>query len=226
MAPSSFDIERGGSHVDEHQSKSGKADSCLNTSQRATSVESVAQLNDQSGEVELRSDPAPIAEQGHDGLAGPPRDPADIADSVWSFDRQSRVMVQQLQEQNLPPMSSRSSLMFRSLTVEGAVAGIALHGSMSQVFQTPLLLAKKLTTRGPEVRTTILQSIDGVVREGEMLLVLGRPGSGCSTLLKALAGMTAEYSTWRGDVRYNGVGVDLFKSKFPEDLLYVSDGAS
>lgn len=36
----------------------------------------------------------------------------------------------------------------------------------------------------------ILQDFDGLVMPGEMLLVLGRPGSGCSTLLKTLAGDT------------------------------------
>ena len=35
--------------------------------------------------------------------------------------------------------------------------------------------------------TSILESSSGSVRPGEMLLVLGRPGSGCTTLLKMLA---------------------------------------
>ncbi|KAH8428089.1 Multidrug resistance protein [Aspergillus melleus] len=34
----------------------------------------------------------------------------------------------------------------------------------------------------------ILRNLDGVVRPGEMLLVLGRPGSGCTTFLKTIAG--------------------------------------
>jgi ABC-type multidrug transport system ATPase subunit len=38
----------------------------------------------------------------------------------------------------------------------------------------------------PELKT-ILDNSFGSVRPGEMLLVLGRPGSGCTTLLKMLA---------------------------------------
>ncbi|KKK14331.1 multidrug resistance protein [Aspergillus ochraceoroseus] len=34
----------------------------------------------------------------------------------------------------------------------------------------------------------ILRDVDGLVKSGEMLVVLGRPGSGCSTLLKTIAG--------------------------------------
>jgi ATP-binding cassette subfamily G (WHITE) protein 2 (PDR) len=40
--------------------------------------------------------------------------------------------------------------------------------------------------RGPE--KTILNKFEGVLRSGELLVVLGRPGSGCSTLLKTLTG--------------------------------------
>jgi ABC-type multidrug transport system fused ATPase/permease subunit len=37
-------------------------------------------------------------------------------------------------------------------------------------------------------RIEILRSFDGLVKSGEMLIVLGKPGSGCSTLLKTIAG--------------------------------------
>lgn len=37
-------------------------------------------------------------------------------------------------------------------------------------------------------RIQVLRDFDGLVRSGEMLVVLGRPGSGCSTFLKTLSG--------------------------------------
>lgn len=37
-------------------------------------------------------------------------------------------------------------------------------------------------------RIEILRNLDGLVRKGEMLVVLGPPGSGCSTFLKTIAG--------------------------------------
>ena len=39
-------------------------------------------------------------------------------------------------------------------------------------------------------RIDILRDMEGLVRSGEMLVVLGRPASGCSTLLKTMAGQT------------------------------------
>jgi len=48
----------------------------------------------------------------------------------------------------------------------------------------------------------ILKDFNGLVRPGEMMLVVGRPGSGCSTLLKALAGLTGAYAGIEGTVQY------------------------
>ncbi|KAF5006716.1 hypothetical protein FDECE_6926 [Fusarium decemcellulare] len=44
--------------------------------------------------------------------------------------------------------------------------------------------------RKPHHTISILDGIDGLVQGGEMLLVLGNPGSGCTTLLKSLSGHT------------------------------------
>lgn len=40
-------------------------------------------------------------------------------------------------------------------------------------------------------RVSFLHYFEGLIEDGELLLVLGPPGSGCSTLLKSLSGRTA-----------------------------------
>lgn len=42
-----------------------------------------------------------------------------------------------------------------------------------------------------KTKIDILRNFDGLVRNGEMLVVLGPPGSGCSTFLKTIAGETS-----------------------------------
>ena len=49
--------------------------------------------------------------------------------------------------------------------------------------------ARRVVGAGKQ-KIQILRNFDGIVRSGEMLMVLGRPGSGCSTLLKTIAGET------------------------------------
>ena len=41
-----------------------------------------------------------------------------------------------------------------------------------------------------KMRVDILRDFEGVVRSGEMLVVLGKPGSGCTTFLKTISGQT------------------------------------
>lgn len=62
---------------------------------------------------------------------------------------------------------------------------------------------------------------------GEMLLVLGRPGSGCSTFLKAIGNQTYGYESVEGDVRYGGTDSNTMKKKYrsegisgPLSILY------
>lgn len=61
------------------------------------------------------------------------------------------------------------------------------------VISYTLALPRRIFTtvlRRPSTKIQILQDLDGIVRSGEMLPVLERPGSGCSTFLKTLAGNT------------------------------------
>lgn len=51
----------------------------------------------------------------------------------------------------------------------------------------------------------ILKDLKGVLRPGEMMLVVGRPGSGCTTMLKALASLTEAYAGTDGRVQYGAI---------------------
>lgn len=47
----------------------------------------------------------------------------------------------------------------------------------------------KITGRGQR-KIQILRDFEGLIKSGELLVVLGKPGSGCSTLLKTISGET------------------------------------
>lgn len=52
------------------------------------------------------------------------------------------------------------------------------------------------------VEATLLDNFRGVCQPGEMVLVLGRPGSGCTTFLKTIANQRYGYTSVTGDVLY------------------------
>lgn len=50
-----------------------------------------------------------------------------------------------------------------------------------------------------------MEDVHGCVKPGEMLLALGRPGAGCTTLLKMLSNRRNGYAEVQGDVRWGGM---------------------
>jgi ABC-type multidrug transport system ATPase subunit len=58
---------------------------------------------------------------------------------------------------------------------------------------------------GAGERRNLINDFSGVVRDGEMLLVLGRPGSGCSTFLKAVSNKRGGFAAVTGEVSYGGI---------------------
>jgi ATP-binding cassette subfamily G (WHITE) protein 2 (PDR) len=97
----------------------------------------------------------------------------------------------------------RAGLIFKNLKVSGTGSAINLQQTVGSTLMAPLRW-REFFDKGPE--KTILNSFDGVLKTGEMLVVLGRPGSGCSTLLKTLTGELKSLSMSKESViHYNGM---------------------
>ncbi|KAF9555317.1 pleiotropic drug resistance ABC transporter [Agrocybe pediades] len=98
---------------------------------------------------------------------------------------------------------------FQNLHVTGLGASASYQATIGSIFN-PLNFKNAIQAkRHPAIRD-ILNGFSGCVRPGEMLLVLGRPGSGCSTLLKILSNNREEFHSVEGDV--------LFDSFLPQDI--------
>ncbi|KIW03844.1 uncharacterized protein PV09_05143 [Verruconis gallopava] len=67
---------------------------------------------------------------------------------------------------------------------------------------------------------TLIHDFTGIVRPGEMMLVLGRPGSGCSTFLKCIANYREGYAEVSGEVSYGGIDAKEQKKHFRGEVSY------
>lgn len=67
---------------------------------------------------------------------------------------------------------------------------------------------------------TLIHDFTGIVRPGEMMLVLGKPGSGCSTFLKTIANQREGYVDVAGDVSYGGIDAGKQKKRFRGEVSY------
>ncbi|KAI9314279.1 ABC-2 type transporter-domain-containing protein [Dichotomocladium elegans] len=114
-------------------------------------------------------------------------------------------------------------LIWKDLVVEGL--GADAH-TIPTVFSNLASLVQPWKYFGFGVggsRKTILHNLHGFTRPGEMLLVLGRPGAGCTTLLRVLANMRSAYTYVGGDVSYGGIDPSTFAKQYRGQVVYLEE---
>ncbi|OQE26479.1 hypothetical protein PENSTE_c005G02927 [Penicillium steckii] len=139
----------------------------------------------------------------------------------------SRMFGQERKANSEEEKTRHVGVVWKNLTVKGLGLGAALQPTTGDIFLGIPRFVKSLLTRGKkgtgvgktETRT-ILNDFTGCVRPGEMLLVLGRPGSGCSTFLKVIGNQRSGYESVEGDVRYGGTDSVEMAKKYRSEVLY------
>ena len=64
----------------------------------------------------------------------------------------------------------------------------------------------------------------GVLKPREMCLVLGCPGSGCSTFLKTIADQRDGYLNVSGEVLYAGIDANEMLKHYKGEVVYNQEG--
>ncbi|KAM6501505.1 pleiotropic drug resistance ABC transporter [Amanita muscaria] len=108
---------------------------------------------------------------------------------------------------------------FEDLRVIGLGAGASHQTTLGTMFN-PLNIAGAIRNMRHPILRDILSGFEGVVRPGEMLLVLGRPGSGSSTLLKVLANQREDYHGVEGNVYYDSMTPEEIEKHYRGDAQY------
>ncbi|KAF2119900.1 pleiotropic drug resistance protein, ABC superfamily [Lophiotrema nucula] len=118
----------------------------------------------------------------------------------------------------------RLGVAFRALNVSGSSSSIPYqHTVASYVLYISSILAR-LFTFHKKSKPPILRDFSGSVCSGEMLLVLGRPGSGCSTFLKSLAGETSGLEIDDvSNINYDGMTYPQMHQMFKGDCVYLAE---
>ncbi|KAL4929375.1 putative ABC transporter [Aspergillus undulatus] len=118
-------------------------------------------------------------------------------------------------------------VVWKNLTVKGVGLGAALQPTNGDLFLGLPRMIKGFFTNGRKGAgaggaplRTILDDFTGCVRPGEMLLVLGRPGSGCSSFLKAIGNQRSGFKSVEGDIFYGGTDANTMVDKYRSEVLY------
>ncbi|KAK1150127.1 hypothetical protein N8T08_000026 [Aspergillus melleus] len=110
---------------------------------------------------------------------------------------------------------------FQNLNVSGSGSALQYQSSVSSMLLAPLRPQEYLSfaRRSPEKH--ILRNFDGLLQNGELLIVLGRPGSGCSTFLKTLCGELHGLKLRKSsEIQYNGISMERMHKEFKGEVLY------
>ena len=125
--------------------------------------------------------------------------------------------------------AKKVGVVWKNLTVKGVGATVAFTKTLPDAvigtfgpdlyalvcrFVPALLFGKPPPTRD------LIHDFSGSVRDGEMMLVLGRPGSGCSTFLKVIANERETYAGVSGDVTYGGIDASEQKKHYKGEVIY------
>ena len=87
-------------------------------------------------------------------------------------------------------------------------------------FNVPGSIMSLLGVGGKGAEFKILENFKGVVKPGEMVLVLGKPGSGCTTFLKVISNQRFGYTSVDGEVLYGPFDAKTFAKKYRGEAVY------
>jgi ABC-type uncharacterized transport system fused permease/ATPase subunit len=134
----------------------------------------------------------------------------------FNLTRILRALSQRFNDQGFP--EAYTGVTFKGLTSTGIDIGAKYWPTVSDfyynLFEIPKMFSKKTPQRD------IIHDIYGIVKPGELLLVLGRPGAGCTTLLKTIASETDQFTGVNGDLRYDGASSQQMNDYFRKEIIY------
>ncbi|KAG1807446.1 ABC-2 type transporter-domain-containing protein [Suillus subaureus] len=140
-----------------------------------------------------------------------------VGDEDFSFEKHLKDIIKRRDEEEIK--WRELGVVFNDLRVVGIGARSSLQPTMGSLFSPASLLRTISEARHPPVRD-ILSGFEGVIAPGEMLLVLGKPGSGCSTFLKTLANQRGEYHAVEGEVEYDSFTPQDIGNHYRGDVIY------
>lgn len=121
-----------------------------------------------------------------------------------------------------------TGVVFQDVTTNGVDSQFSVAPTVGDFVLGPLEAVKSIVNKKQNKKQNkkvaekkIVQGITGMVKPGEMCLVLGRPGAGCSTFLKTLAGdQLDQFVSTSGEIQYDGIPQEEMIQRYKSDIIY------
>lgn len=140
------------------------------------------------------------------------------------FDLESTLRGQQEMDMEVGIRSKRIGVLWDNLRVSG-LGGVRNYvktfpDSFVSFFNVPGTIVNLLGVNRRGKEFDILKGFRGLAKPGEMVLVLGKPSSGCTTFLKVMANQRFGYTKVDGEVLYGPYDAETFGKKYRGEAVY------
>jgi ABC-type Fe3+/spermidine/putrescine transport system ATPase subunit len=130
-------------------------------------------------------------------------------------------MMLKLMDREGVPVRTSTGVVWQDLNISGSGSALQYQNNVGSVALAPVRPQEYISCGKRAPQKQILRNFDGVLKSGELLIVLGRPGSGCSTLLKTLSGELHGLKLGKNsDIQYNGIPMEKMHKEFKGEVLY------
>jgi ATP-binding cassette, subfamily G (WHITE), member 2, PDR len=110
---------------------------------------------------------------------------------------------------------------FTNLRISGSGSALQYQETIVSQLSVPFRQATRALLGQRTSQRQILHNFDGLLQSGELLLVLGRPGSGCSTFLKTICGQLSGLTLDpESNIHYEGISFEDMIKHYRGDVLY------
>ncbi|KIW65995.1 hypothetical protein PV04_08207 [Phialophora macrospora] len=125
--------------------------------------------------------------------------------------------------------AKKVGVLYKNLTVKGVGAQATFAKTLPEaivgtfgpdLYRLVTRIVPALHFGKPPPTRDLIHDFTGSVRDGEMMLVLGRPGSGCSTFLKVIANQRESFAGVEGTVTYGGISAEEQKKSYRGEVNY------
>jgi len=140
------------------------------------------------------------------------------------FDLESTLRGQRELDLEVGIRSKRIGVLWDNLRVSG-LGGVRNYvktfpDSFVSFFNIPGTIMTLLGVKRKGKEFDILKGFRGLAKPGEMVLVLGKPSSGCTTFLKVIANQRFGYTKVDGEVLYGPYDAETFGKKYRGEAVY------
>jgi ATP-binding cassette subfamily G (WHITE) protein 2 (PDR) len=120
---------------------------------------------------------------------------------------------------------SRLGIAYRDLRAYGVANDSDYQPTVTNGWWKAIVEGFRLFRKEDESRFfNILKPMDAIMRPGEVTVVLGRPGAGCSTLLKTIAAQTYGFNIGKeSKITYDGLSQKDIKNHYHGDVIYSAE---